>query len=277
MNDITILTNTSILDKDALEIGVLYESSNSSFSDAVMARLECGQLLAKKKASMKHGEWLPWLEANAGVLGFSDDSTARRLMKTAKSNRAPAHNLDEATAVALSRQMWGHKGEDNHLAQGTGENEWYTPAEYIALARQVMNSIDLDPASNADANKTVGAAKFYSIKDDGLAKKWRGTVWLNPPYSRDLMPKFVEKLKASFVSGGVTAAIMVAHNNTDTGWFHSLAKVAAAICFTDGRIKFYRGEDVAAPVNGQIFIYLGKNVAGFKTAFDNIGFVMVPA
>jgi len=160
---------------------------------------------------------------------------------------------------------------------GSGENEWYTPPEYIAMAREVMGGIDLDPASSAEANKTVGALKFHTAEDDGLAQQWQGRVWLNPPYSRDLMPRFVEKLKAAFQSDDVSAAIMVTHNNTDTGWFHSLAEVTGAICFPAKRIKFYRGEDVAAPANGQMFIYLGNGAARFAEVFSSIGFVMVPA
>ena len=165
---------------------------------------------------------------------------------------------------------------ENYRANSTGENEWYTPANHIEIARQVLGEIDLDPASNAEANKIVKAKKYFSEEDDGLSKEWIGRVWLNPPYSRDKIGPFVQKLKDSYRSGAVPAAIMVCHNNTDTGWFHSLSNVAAAVCFPRQRIKFYRNEDIAAPVNGQVFFYLGKRVDTFTKIYRGIGVVMVP-
>jgi phage N-6-adenine-methyltransferase len=164
----------------------------------------------------------------------------------------------------------------NHRAIGTGENEWYTPAEYADMARSVMGSIDLDPASCDEANEVIKAGAYYTKDDDGLSKDWHGNVWCNPPYSRDLMPAFVEKLKDSYASGQVQQAILVSHNNTDTAWFHSLASVASAICFPKKRIRFYRGDDIAAPTNGQAFFYLGTQTEAFKDAFCGVGFVVAP-
>ncbi len=272
-----LVSGGEVVDRDAVAIGELYEHSKSSLIDSVNVGLACGQRLAEKKASMKHGEWLPWLDANAGVLGFKSRFTAAKLIRAAQGNVPLAAHLDESTAVKLSREMWGHKGEGNHLAQGTGENEWYTPPEFIALAREVMGGIDLDPASNAEANETVGATEFYTAEDDGLEQQWHGRVWLNPPYSRDLMPKFMDKLKTEYEGDNIRAAIVVTHNNTDTGWFHSLADIISAICFASKRIKFYRGDTVAAPVNGQMFLYFGADVPAFKAAFAPVGFVVVPA
>lgn len=165
----------------------------------------------------------------------------------------------------------------NYRTVTTGENEWYTPTLYVEMARTVMGGIDLDPASCAEANETVGADHFFTKEDDGLTLSWYGRVWLNPPYSRDLMPAFVDKLKQEFAFGDVSQAIMVSHNNTDTAWFHSISEAAAAVCFPKKRIKFYRGDDIAAPVNGQMFIYLGPRVSEFHMAFSEIGCVWLPA
>jgi hypothetical protein len=40
-------------------------------------------------------------------------------------------------------------------AEYTGENEWFTPAEYVQKAREALGAIDLDPASHAIAQQTI--------------------------------------------------------------------------------------------------------------------------
>lgn len=57
-------------------------------------------------------------------------------------------------------------------------NEWYTPDRYIQAVKEVLGSIDLDPASCAEANQTVGATDYYTKEDDGLEQYWKGNVFL---------------------------------------------------------------------------------------------------
>jgi hypothetical protein len=60
----------------------------------------------------------------------------------------------------------------------TGENEWYTPAQYIKLAREVLGTIDFDPASSDQAQERVKASRYYTKEDNGIEKSWGG-AWLN--------------------------------------------------------------------------------------------------
>ena len=92
-----------------------------------------------------------------------------------------------------------------------------------------------------------------------------------------IVPLFIDKLKQSYISGNVSAALLVSHNSTDTNWFHSLSETLAAICFPARRIKFYRGDHVAGPTNGQMFIYLGDDIAAFWREFHPVGYVVIPA
>jgi phage N-6-adenine-methyltransferase len=158
---------------------------------------------------------------------------------------------------------------------GTGENEWYTPADHIALSRQVMGAIDLDPASSHVANRVVQAGRFFSMETNGLEQEWSGRVWLNPPYAQPFIAQFADKMVSEWKSGRVESAIVLTHNYTDTAWFQGLAEAATAICFTRGRVRFVSPSgEVAAPTQGQAFFYFGADVDIFADVFSEVGFVV---
>lgn len=157
-----------------------------------------------------------------------------------------------------------------HVANNSGNNEWYTPAEYIEAARKAMGSIDTDPASNDIANKVVKAEKYYTIETDGLAHDWHGNVWMNPPYSSDLITKFIEKLKEQ--RENYEQAIILVNNATETQWFYEIVKIASAVCFPKSRVKFYMPDGkTGAPLQGQAVLYVGNNTEKFISAFGGIG------
>lgn len=167
--------------------------------------------------------------------------------------------------------------ENKHVrgTLGTGENEWYTPTEYLDAARNVLGTIDLDPASSDAAQEIVGASQHFTKANDGLLQEWHGRVWLNPPYTQPDIANFVTKMVSERAAGRVEAAILLTHNYTDTAWFHEAAAFSDAICFTRGRVKFYNAAgDVAAPTQGQAFFYFGDDISHFAERFLGIGFVV---
>ena len=155
-------------------------------------------------------------------------------------------------------------------------NEWHTPPYYVAMARQVMGSIDLDPASCAEANKTVQAANFFKESRDGLVRPWYGggNVWLNPPYGRGSAAKWSSKLIEEYEKGHVKQAILLVPNSTDTHWFQPLWEYS--ICFVQGRIKFQAGDGQSARSNtkGSVFVYFGINQGEFADVFGGIGHIV---
>lgn len=157
-----------------------------------------------------------------------------------------------------------------HVAQNSGENEWYTPARLIESARLVMASIDLDPASSAIANQTVKASAFYTKEDDGLSKAWSGNVWMNPPYAQPLMNQFAAKLIIELEN--INQAIVLVNNATETRWFQSLLEKCTAVCFPSSRVKFLdpTGKE-GAPLQGQAIIYFGNNPDLFINEFSQYG------
>ncbi len=241
--------------------------------DSVQHLIEAGRRLKEKKKSIGHGNWLPWLEANAEVLGFDTRMTSSRLINLADKCNAGV-TFDEAEALKISRFAWGHNVRGT---QGTGENEWYTPAEYLVMARAALGEIDLDPASSDAANDVVKATDYLTMANDGLKHEWRGRIWLNPPYAQPAIADFIHKLCEEWLAGRVKAAIALTHNYTDTTWFQELAANANAICFTRGRVKFlFEGETVGQPTQGQAFSYFGDDVPNFANIFGPVGFVVCP-
>lgn len=148
--------------------------------------------------------------------------------------------------------------------------EWWTPPQYANLARNVMNGIDLDPASCAEANKHIRAGRFFDRDKDGLTKEWHGRIWLNPPYGRQAR-LFIEQLIAEWHSQRVKQAVVLLNcNSIETRWFDPLRKFP--LCFPKGRIHFISpNTPTRSATHGSVFVYLGNRRAAFVKEFSTIG------
>jgi ParB family chromosome partitioning protein len=161
---------------------------------------------------------------------------------------------------------------------------WHTPPEYVEAVREVLGSIDLDPASCDLAQETVKAKKYYTAEMDGLKFDWYGKLFVNPNYQDE--QKWFSKAIDEYRRGNVTEAIIMTHTSrTYEGWFNLLCSVASAICFVNGQIQWVcgsllelralqrigEGDKLKWDAHGSIVFYFGENKAQFKRVFSKFG------
>jgi phage N-6-adenine-methyltransferase len=159
-------------------------------------------------------------------------------------------------------------------------DECYSPAWLVDAVREVMGMIDLDPASSAEANTTVRAAKIYTRETDGLKNLWQGRVFLNPPFSTGLRP-WVEKLTGEIQARRVEQAFVIgpADMLTRLGhqWFRVL--ISGSLLLPHKRIEFL---DPATgrwtvPRFGTFASYWGADQRRFVRVFREKGVILQPA
>ena len=108
---------------------------------------------------------------------------------------------------------------------------WSTPQDFF-------DKLDAEFHFNLDVCALPENAKcerYYTPADDGLKQPWKGTVWCNPPYGRQV-GRWVEKAYLSSIGGATIVMLLPAR--TDTAWFHDYIYGKAKIRFVRGRLKF---------------------------------------
>lgn len=155
-------------------------------------------------------------------------------------------------------------------------NEWYTPAEYIAAVHELLGAIDLDPATCAYANQTVQAEHIYTLDDDGLTQAWHGRVFLNPPYGyvegtrESNQNLWSAKLVSEYCAGQVSEAVLLINAVTDRTWFQPFWDYL--ICFARQRIAFYGPDGKAGAMTvGSALVYFGTQRERFAEVFSQFG------
>lgn len=162
--------------------------------------------------------------------------------------------------------------------------EWYTPAEIIEAARTVMGSIELDPASCPEANRTVRAQRIYTREQDGLRQHWEArTAWLNMPYGRSEEDNrsnqaiWSTRLISSHHAGRIEQACMLTNAVPGNKWFTPLWQFP--ICFIEGRVQHVSPAGAPqrhSPTHPSCVTYLGHNVDRFAEVFAALGTVVLP-
>lgn len=123
----------------------------------------------------------------------------------------------------------------NNTCLGNGSCVWATPLDFYKQLDEEFH-FTLDPCSNEENHK---CSKYYTVEDDGLSKDWSGeTVFMNPPYGRGEIDKWVKKASEE-ASKENTIVVALIPASTDTRWFHNyIYHKAKEVRFIKGRLKF---------------------------------------
>lgn len=122
-----------------------------------------------------------------------------------------------------------NKGIGGHHAPRGINDEWLTPPEIIAA----LGPFDLDPCAPVIRPWDM-AATHFTEEDDGLKMDWFGRTWLNPPYNRDVITYWLQKM-ADHANG-----VSLIFARTETAAFqHYVLKYASSMLLIEGRLTFY--------------------------------------
>ena len=257
-------------------------------SEAVLdAEVRIGQLMAKVPKATKGNQYTGKMVEDSAVCNQTKTEVIEQAGFTPKQvqrfetvaahpeivEQAKAQARENEEVVSRTAVLNMIKDEKKpHVANNSGCNEWYTPDEYIELAWDVLGEIDLDPASCEFANRTIQAKQYFTVEQDGLRQEWHGRVWMNPPYSAELVQQFSAKFSDEYEKGNIEEGIVLVNNATETNWFIGLVKNAKAVCFPKGRIRYTsQSRESMAPLQGQAFLYFGDNTEKFIDTFKAVG------
>ena len=95
---------------------------------------------------------------------------------------------------------------------------------------------------------------YYTPKDDGLSKPWRGGVWCNPPYGREIS-SWVKKAYEESQKEYNSFVLMLLPARTDTKWWWEYVQGKATLFFIKGRVKF-GDHNVGAPFPSVLALYM---------------------
>lgn len=141
-----------------------------------------------------------------------------------------------------------------HFSSAT--DEWSTPQNLFDQLNAIYQ-FTLDVCATPENAK---CNRFYTEADNGLLQPWRGRVWCNPPYGREI-GKWVQCAVTATEQWGpigrtADVVVMLLPARTDTRWWHEYVIPYGQITFLRGRLKF-GGAKTSAPFPSAIVVFGG--------------------
>lgn len=135
-------------------------------------------------------------------------------------------------------------GMGSHQSARAGSTIWLTPP-HIIEALGGWDSFDLDPCAAPSPRPFNTALHMNALEDgDGLAMRWYGRAWVNPPYGNE-MTAWLDKL-ARHDWG---TALIFARTETEA-FQRNVWERASGLLFIEGRLHFHHPDGTRAAMNG---------------------------
>jgi phage N-6-adenine-methyltransferase len=131
-----------------------------------------------------------------------------------------------------------------HAGNASVSHEWETPVVLLEALHTVFGRFDLDPCAPRRTRTRVKARRHLTAGDDGLSTPWRGVVFVNPPYGRELA-RWVAKARRKVELGHAKMVVTLLPARPDTAYWHDQVAGRAVVYFLRGRLRFGDGKQSA--------------------------------
>lgn len=164
--------------------------------------------------------------------------------------------------------------------------EWGTPSWLIEKCRRVLGTIDLDPCSTEEWNKTIKATKFLDKNYDSLKNNWCTTpqsIFINPPGgklgNKSLTSLYWSRLCDHYDRGWVAHAIWMGFSLEQLAIsqnYEGMTMLYFPICVPRSRVQFdeYREFPGTAPSHSNFILYVPGRIDNthiFTEEFKDLG------
>lgn len=223
-------------------------------------------------------EWLLWLQKQEFVAPKGECSEIEKLpIPTSFAQWDPQDPTHRATRrfPAMYNTTEDDFGEFSIIeGERAGPGDYYTPLNIIQAVHKLWGGCpDLDPASCFEANRVVKAKEYYVERENGLLRRWRGKVFLNPPFGE--WKVWTDKVMTELKRGKIEAMVIISNGQTVfSDQFQPIVVHSDAFLIPDRRIHFW-GKKAAkdAPRQGTFIYYIGRDTDGFDRHFSHLGWV----
>lgn len=111
------------------------------------------------------------------------------------------------------------------------KDTWATPQAFFDK-QNAIHGFTLDVCAQHDSAK---CANYYTAEDDAFTKPWEGVIWMNPPYKRYVLEKWIKRAYEASQAGAKVVCLVP--SRTDTKWWWNYC-MKGEIEFIKGRLKF---------------------------------------